>query len=364
MLKHSQRSSPQNTLKVYQKQTMHMLSKIKQRIFKGQKRHRQPKDQATCSRDEVKMVNAGYWGSISDTYRLGKKLGKGKYGVVYEATKYSTDEKFAIKCINKARVSNLEVLRREIDIMKRLPSHPNIVELHEVVEDSEFLWLVQDLCQGGDLFDKITAGKMAPDVTKQIVGQILSAVNHCHMNGIVHRDLKPENIVMSSCYANSEIKLIDFGLSQISNSHSDIPDMKTRVGTPYYVAPEVLKKCYTHKCDLWSVGVITYVLLCGYPPFWGDTDEQIFSMVRSGNFDFPKEEWDSVSNSAKNLVRRLLTYDPSSRLSAAEAMKHDWFRHDPTTTTRASMSTMSTITAGTSSFRSNSLCSPQQSSDM
>lgn len=257
-----------------------------------------------------------------------KELGHGHYGVVRKCMDRETNKWYAIKSIRKSKVSKIEVLKREIEILKEV-NHPNIIRLVEVHEDIKYLHLITDLCTGGELFDRIinktqsAEGHFSELDAAKLIRDILDAINYCHTEKqIVHRDLKPENFLFLTEAEDSPIKIIDFGLSRFDDQHMGI--MQTKVGTPYYVAPEVLNRQYTKSCDMWSIGVITYILLCGYPPFYGDSDTQIFAQVKAGRFDFPSPEWDTISKDAKNFICRLLRLDPSKRLSAAQGLEDKW----------------------------------------
>lgn len=202
--------------------------------------------------------------------------------------------------------------------------HPNIIKLYDVFEGTRHLHLVQELCTGGELFDRIIArGHYSEHDAAVLVRKILLAVKHCHDRDICHRDLKPENFLFQTKAEDAELKVIDFGLSRMDDGLS-AGVMTTRVGTPYYIAPEVLGRHYDKSCDLWSIGVITYILLCGYPPFYGDTDPEIFASVRAGRYDFDSPEWTYVSNEAKDFISNLLLLKPSQRLTAEEALRHPW----------------------------------------
>mmetsp|Transcript_56975 Transcript_56975/g.138805 ORF Transcript_56975/g.138805 Transcript_56975/m.138805 type:complete len:519 (-) Transcript_56975:417-1973(-) len=255
-----------------------------------------------------------------------KELGHGHYGVVRKCMDRETKEWYAIKSIRKAKVSKIEVLKREIEILKEV-RHPNIISLVDVFEDAKYLHLVTELCTGGELFDRIIAktqsaeGHYSEHDAASLIRDILDAIAYCHSKGIVHRDLKPENFLFLTEQETAPIKIIDFGLSR----HNDANQiMKTKVGTPYYVAPEVLRREYTQAADIWSIGVITYILLCGYPPFYGDSDAEIFDSVRAGRFDFPSPEWDNISNTAKGFVQFLLQKEFKQRPTAVQAMDHEW----------------------------------------
>lgn len=244
------------------------------------------------------------------------RIGHGHYGIVRKCMDRETKEWYAIKSILKSKVNKVEILKREIEILAEV-DHKNIIKLIEVHEDLKYIHLITELCTGGELFDRIIAKSQTPEGhysekdAANLVASILSAIAYCHERQIVHRDLKPENFLFVSQDENAPIKIIDFGLSRHEATGQGI--MRTKVGTPYYVAPEVLRKEYTKMCDIWSIGVITYILLCGYPPFYGDSDNQIFDSVKAGRFDFPSPEWDTISDSAKDFVCSLLKLDPSKR---------------------------------------------------
>jgi calcium-dependent protein kinase len=237
--------------------------------------------------------------------------------VVRKCQHRETKEWYAIKSIRKAKVSKIEVLKREIDILREV-DHPNIIRLKDVFEDQKYLHLITELCTGGELFDRIIektkseAGHFSEQDAAKLIRDICDAIAYCHdVKQIVHRDLKPENFLYKTTADDSPIKIIDFGLSRHDNLNFGV--MKTKVGTPYYVAPEVLRREYTKSCDVWSIGVITYILLCGYPPFYGDSDNEIFESVKIGRYEFPSPEWDDISEDAKDFINSLLKLDPSAR---------------------------------------------------
>lgn len=269
-----------------------------------------------------------------------KEIGHGHYGVVRKCMDRNTNEWYAIKSILKSKVSRVDILKREIEILAEV-DHKNIIKLIEVHEDMKYLHLITELCTGGELFDRIIAKSETPEGhfeekhAAKLVASILDAIAYCHEKNIVHRDLKPENFLFVSKDENAPIKIIDFGLSR----HETVGDgvMRTKVGTPYYVAPEVLRKQYTKSCDMWSIGVIAYILLCGYPPFYGESDNQIFDSVKAGMFDFPSPEWDSISDDAKDFICCLLKMVPSERLTAAQALNHRWIRSQTTRRRRSSI---------------------------
>ncbi|CAM9510837.1 unnamed protein product, partial [Phaeothamnion confervicola] len=214
---------------------------------------------------------------LSSTYEIDitAELGHGHYGVVRKCWNRQTRELFALKSIKKSKVARMESLRREVDILRKV-DHPNIVRLVDVFEDERFLHLVMEICTGGELFDRIIKktesdeGHYSERIAARIIANVLSGIEYIHNeHNICHRDLKPENFLFRSPDSEDDIKIIDFGLSRVEELNSA---MTTRVGTPYYIAPEVLQRKYDMACDLWSIGVITYILLSGYPPFFGDTD--------------------------------------------------------------------------------------------
>ena len=259
-----------------------------------------------------------------------KEIGHGHYGVVRKCMDRETKVWYAIKSIRKSKVGKIDVLKREVELLREC-DHPNIIKLIEVHEDQKYLHLITELCTGGELFDRIiektqsAEGHFSERDAANLVRCILDAIAYCHdQKGIVHRDLKPENFLFSSKDEDAIIKIIDFGLSRHDDMKAGI--MNTKVGTPYYVAPEVLNREYTKSCDIWSIGVITYILLCGYPPFYGDTDNQIFDSVRTGRFDFPSPDWDGISDSAKDFICSMLRRDPQKRISAAKGLEHTWIK--------------------------------------
>ncbi|CAM9421813.1 unnamed protein product [Chrysoparadoxa australica] len=280
------------------------------------------KNSTTQLTEELLDVNAKY-------IIQAEEIGHGHYGVVHRCTNRVTKEQFAIKTIKKGKVNRLELLVREINILKTV-DHPGIIKLVDVYEDDACLHLVTELCTGGELFDHIIAktesdeGHYSERDTAKLVHRILSAIEYCHNeHHICHRDLKPENFLFKSKGSEDDLKIIDFGLSRFEDNHAT--HMTTRVGTPYYIAPEVLTKKYDKACDLWSIGVIMYILLCGYPPFYGDNDHEIFRSIQKGEFRFLSPEWDTISDEAKHLISQLLLKDTTRRLTASQALVHPWF---------------------------------------
>ncbi|SCM13041.1 calcium-dependent protein kinase 5, putative [Plasmodium chabaudi adami] len=261
---------------------------------------------------------------LAELYELDKyKLGKGSYGNVVKAINKKTGQAKAIKIIDKKRINNIERLKREILIMKQM-DHPNIIKLYEVYEDSEKLYLVLELCTGGELFDKIVKhGSFSEYETYKIMKQIFSALTYCHSKNIIHRDLKPENILFVDSSDDSPIQIIDWGFaSKCMNNHN----LKSVVGTPYYIAPEILKGKYDKKCDIWSSGVIMYILLCGYPPFNGKNNEDILKKVKKGDFVFDSNYWSKISLDAKEFICECLNYNYKERIDVHRIVNHKWFK--------------------------------------
>ncbi|ERN01369.1 hypothetical protein AMTR_s00002p00260590 [Amborella trichopoda] len=260
--------------------------------------------------------------NITDKYILGRELGRGEFGVTYLCTDKETREALACKSISKRKLRtavDVEDVRREVAIMSSLPEHPNVVRLKAAYEDSEAVHLVMELCEGGELFDRIVARghyseRAAANVTRTIVEM-------CHKNGVMHRDLKPENFLYANKKENAPLKAIDFGLSVFFRPGERFSEI---VGSPYYMAPEVLKRNYGPEVDVWSAGVILYILLCGVPPFWAETEQGVAQAILRVVIDFKRDPWPKVSDSAKSLVRQMLESDPRRRLSAQQVLEHPW----------------------------------------
>jgi len=255
-----------------------------------------------------------------------KKLGEGSYGSVSRGVHKSTAVARAIKTIAKTKVKHIERFRKEIAIMK-IMDHPNIIKLFETFEDHHNIYLAMELCSGGELFDRIVeASHFSEKEAAIVMQQMLRAIFYLHEQHICHRDLKPENFLFQSKapIEGNVLKLIDFGLS---SKFKDGEAMSSRAGTPYYVSPQVLAGKYNNLCDLWSAGVIMYVLLCGQPPFFGHTDQEVLAKVKQGYLTFGPKEWTGVSQDAKDLVRMLVKMDPSERLNAEQALNHSWIKN-------------------------------------
>mmetsp|Transcript_26104 Transcript_26104/g.41133 ORF Transcript_26104/g.41133 Transcript_26104/m.41133 type:complete len:388 (-) Transcript_26104:150-1313(-) len=274
----------------------------------------------------------GIFSSIDCKYHIDRQvLGSGHYGSVRECIDRVTGQRCAVKSIRKSDPAVKPVdLAREIALLKEM-KHRSIIRLADVHEDAEYVHLVTDLCEGGELFDRIIekcdddngTACFSEDEAAKIIYQILTAVSYMHTRGVVHRDLKPENVLYETADEDSPIKVIDFGLSREHREGFE-PPMSTVVGTPYYIAPEVLKGRYGKSCDLWSVGVISYILLCGYPPFNGANNNEVHAAVQRGRYRFPSAEWSGTSREAKDFIRRVLQKDPRKRMNAEHALNHPW----------------------------------------
>jgi len=266
-------------------------------------------------------------GKILDFYDLDKKkLGEGSYGSVCKAKSKDTSAIRAIKTIAKKNMKSVDRFQQEIAIMKMM-DHPNIIKLYESFEDKHNIYLVMELCQGGELFDKIIESGHFSEVQAAILmQQIVRAIYYMHELRICHRDLKPENFLFVSKdpIEKSTLKIIDFGLSC---KFEPGQTMTTKAGTPYYVAPQVLMGKYDQLSDLWSCGVIMYVMLCGYPPFYGETDAEVLQKVKLGNFTFNSQDWMNVSEDAKALIRKLLAMNPKDRFNAEQTINHEWIKN-------------------------------------
>ncbi|OSC99315.1 Pkinase-domain-containing protein [Trametes coccinea BRFM310] len=261
-------------------------------------------------------------------YRTGKTLGSGTYAIVKEAVHIKTGEYYACKVINKKLMEGREyMVRNEIAVLKKVSKgHPNVVTLHDYFETAHNLYLVFDLCTGGELFDRICAkGNYYEEDAAALVRTIFGAVKYIHECGIVHRDLKPENLLFRTKAEDADIMIADFGLSRVMDEEK--LQMLTEIcGTPGYMAPEIFKKTGHGKpVDVWAMGVITYFLLCGYTPFDRDTQQQEMEAICAGDYRFePAEYWENVSETARDFVRTCLTVDPAKRPTAAQALEHKW----------------------------------------
>nr|XP_012217444.1 PREDICTED: calcium/calmodulin-dependent protein kinase type II alpha chain isoform X2 [Linepithema humile] len=262
---------------------------------------------------------------FSDNYDLKEELGKGAFSVVRRCVQKSTGHEFAAKIINTKKLSNrdFQKLEREARICRKL-QHPNIVRLHDSIQEENFHYLVFDLVTGGELFEDIVAREFYSEAdASHCIQQILESVHHCHHNGVVHRDLKPENLLLASKAKGAAVKLADFGLA--IEVQGEAQAWYGFAGTPGYLSPEVLKKePYGKPVDIWACGVILYILLVGYPPFWDEDQHRLYAQIKAGSYDYPSPEWDTVTPEAKNLINQMLTVNPGKRITASEALKHPW----------------------------------------
>ncbi|XP_043953065.1 calcium/calmodulin-dependent protein kinase type II delta 1 chain isoform X5 [Gambusia affinis] len=262
---------------------------------------------------------------FTDEYQLYEELGKGAFSIVKRCMKISTGHEYAAKIINTKKLSarDHQKLEREARIC-RLLKHANIVRLHDSISEEGFHYLVFDLVTGGELFEDIVAREYYSEAdASHCIQQILEAVLHCHQMGVVHRDLKPENLLLASKLKGAAVKLADFGLA--IEVQGDQQAWFGFAGTPGYLSPEVLRKDpYGKPVDMWACGVILYILLVGYPPFWDEDQHKLYQQIKAGAYDFPSPEWDTVTAEAKDLINKMLTINPAKRVTAADALKHPW----------------------------------------
>ncbi|XP_029636752.1 calcium/calmodulin-dependent protein kinase type II subunit delta isoform X30 [Octopus sinensis] len=271
------------------------------------------------------MATTASLSKFNEIYELKEELGKGAFSIVRRCVQKSTGLEFAAKIINTKKLSarDHQKLEREARIC-RLLKHPNIVRLHDSIQDEGFHYLVFDLVTGGELFEDIVAREFYSEAdASHCMQQILESVNYCHHHGIVHRDLKPENLLLASKAKGAAVKLADFGLAIEVNG--DQQGWFGFAGTPGYLSPEVLRKDpYGKPVDIWACGVILYILLVGYPPFWDEDQHRLYAQIKAGAYDYPSPEWDTVTPEAKNLINSMLTVNPAKRITASEALKHPW----------------------------------------
>ncbi|KAH7291157.1 hypothetical protein KP509_29G002800 [Ceratopteris richardii] len=276
-------------------------------------------------------ISFGYSKNFYTKYELGKEVGRGHFGHTC-AGKIKKGElkgqSVAVKVIPKRKMTTsiaIEDVKREVKILRALSGHHHLVKFYDACEDELNVYIVMELCEGGELLDSILArgGKYTEEEAKVVVGQILSIISFCHLQGVVHRDLKPENFLFTTIDDDAELKAIDFGLSDFVRPDGRLNDI---VGSAYYVAPEVLHRSYSLEADVWSVGIITYILLCGSRPFWARTESGIFKAVLKSDPTFDETPWPSISDGAKDFVRKLLIKDRHRRMTAVQALTHPWLR--------------------------------------
>lgn len=277
--------------------------------------------------------------NLEKCYKILNKLGQGTFGSVYRVLHRETEQIRAMKMIKISTIKlqdDDQVFLKEIEILRKI-DHINVIKIYEYFKDDDNYYVITEFVSGGELYDTISKwNDFTEDKAGYIMKQILSAVQYLHSNKIVHRDLKPENIMVEKSNKKKgkdlkgkeedekvNIKLIDFGTC---NYYDGKQLLELKVGTPYYIAPEVLAKKYNEKCDIWSCGVILYILLVGYPPFDGETTEEILECVQDGKYSLKEDEWNNISNEAKDLVSKMLTYDYKKRVSTQECLDHPWIR--------------------------------------
>ncbi|GJN23700.1 hypothetical protein PR202_gb11369 [Eleusine coracana subsp. coracana] len=265
---------------------------------------------------------------VTDKYTLGRELGRGEFGVTRLATDRATRERLACKSIPKRRLRtavDVGDVRREVAIMASLPDHPSLVRLRAAYEDADAVHLVMELCDGGELFDRIVArGRYTERAAAAAARTVAEVVRACHAHGVMHRDLKPENFLYEGRGDDARLKAIDFGLSVFFRPGERFTEI---VGSPYYMAPEVLRRSYGPEVDVWSAGVILYILLCGVPPFWAETEQGVARAILRGSLDLDREPWPRISHGAKDLVRQMLQMDPKKRPTAQQVLEHPWLQN-------------------------------------
>ncbi|KAH7421072.1 hypothetical protein KP509_13G039200 [Ceratopteris richardii] len=273
----------------------------------------------------------GYSKNFTTKFELGKEVGRGHFGHTCIGRIKKGEFKgqsVAVKVISKGKMTTaiaIEDVKREVKILRALSGHHHLVKFYDACEDELNVYIVMELCEGGELLERILArgGKYTEEDAKIVVGQIFSIVAFCHLQGVVHRDLKPENFLFTTPDENAHLKAIDFGLSDFVRPDGRLNDI---VGSAYYVAPEVLHRSYSIEADVWSVGVITYILLCGSRPFWARTESGIFKAVLKSDPTFDEQPWPSISDDGKDFVKRLLIKDRHRRMTAVQALSHPWIR--------------------------------------
>ncbi|KAK8617264.1 hypothetical protein V6N13_080182 [Hibiscus sabdariffa] len=286
------------------------------------------KDAVSKQKPPITVLSGVPKENIEEKYLVDRELGRGEFGVTYLCIDRGTRELLACKSISKRKLRtavDIEDVRREVAIMKHLPKNSSIVSLKEACEDDNAVHLVMELCEGGELFDRIVArGHYTERAAAAVTRTIVEVVQLCHKHGVIHRDLKPENFLFANKKENSPLKAIDFGLSIFFKPGERFSEI---VGSPYYMAPEVLKRNYGPEIDIWSAGVILYILLCGVPPFWAESEQGVAQAIIRGLIDFKRDPWPNISESAKSLVRQMLEPDPKLRLTAKQVLEHPWLQN-------------------------------------
>lgn len=269
--------------------------------------------------------------NIESVYQFEEKLGTGSFAVVKRAINKNTGDVVAIKIIEKRNLSTqeLETLNEEVEILQKI-DHEHIVKLYDIYETKDHLYMVMEILRGGELFDSIVQrGTYSEKEAAAVMRQIIEAVEYLHSRGIAHRDLKPENLIYEDDPEKNKralVKITDFGLAKLLGHDELTGMMKTACGTPGYVAPEILKGMeYTESIDIWSLGVILYILLCGYPPFADEVSSVLYKKIRQGEYSFGSPYWDDISGEAKDLISRMLTVKPELRISTKQILMDPWF---------------------------------------
>lgn len=253
-------------------------------------------------------------------------LGTGNYGTVRECSHRVSGTKYAVKSINKSKVSRLDHVKREVQLLKAV-DHPNIMKMIDSFEDEDYVHIVTEICTGVELFDLVVDnttdyGCLPEDQAMSIIKALLESVQYLHSKDIVHRDIKPENLVLSSSGQVGIVKIIDFGLSRRHGVNEG--NMTNQVGTPYYMSPDILRGNYDRTCDLWAVGVVCYILLTGYPPYNGNNDSEVHASTKKGHLVFERQVWGNLSKSSRDFVRKLLCTDATRIRTADDALRHPW----------------------------------------
>lgn len=273
------------------------------------------------------MEDTSNYRNIKETYKIEATLGKGSFATVKKAKNRATGERFAVKVVSKKKMTDEDKasLQTEIEILKSL-DHPNIVNLIDVFEDERHWCLVMELMQGGELFDQILEKEHFTELeAREATKAIIDAIQYCHEKGICHRDIKPENLLLQSKELGiTSLKVADFGLARLLEENTLA---STTCGTPGYVAPEVLmQKPYGKSCDIWSIGVVGFILLSGTPPFYEEDNFALFEQIKSCKYEFDEADWKHISPEAKDFVSKILVADPESRLSCQGMMEHPWMK--------------------------------------
>ncbi|DAZ96535.1 TPA: hypothetical protein N0F65_011212 [Lagenidium giganteum] len=292
--------------------------------FKGNRDPDSP-DPKPVAPGAAKVIKGKAPRKVTDSYTLGKVIGSGSYSVVRASEHKATKEKFAIKCIQRSQLTEEddEAIIMEVNILKQM-DHPNIMKLHDFFTEPDYYYLVTEFVSGGELFDRIVEKESYTEKeARDLVKILLGAIKYCHDKGVVHRDLKPENLLLMSKDDDASIKLADFGFAK--KVTMDDSGLVTTCGTPGYVAPEILEGAsYGKPVDIWSIGVITYILLCGYPPFHDDAQAILFRKIKRGKFQFDSPYWDNISNDAKDFIKKMLVVNPKDRAPVDALMAHAW----------------------------------------